>query len=452
MNRKLLFYSILLIIFASQTLLAANDGEAHGLDPTVLIGVAIILFVASAFGEIFAKLGQPAVLGELIAGIILGNLFLLGITATESFKTNTVLEALAQIGVIVLLFEVGLEINLRDLIKVGQSALLVAIIGIVTPFFLGWTVAYLFDPEGFTLGHIFIGAMLCANSIGITARVLRDLGRINDKVARIILSAAVIDDILALLFLAVVDGAIKATATGIPLAVFDYVIISVTGIGFLVGAILVGQFIFPLVFKAIKRFNSQSVIVGGSFSICFLTAYLASQLGLAAIIGAFAAGLILDEAHFEYLSDKKEHKLSEYTKPISALLAPIFFVFVGLQVDLRVFANPQLFLFAFALTLAAILGKQACSLGVLDKGISRKAVGLGMVPRGEVVLFFAGHRRGSVSDRCQWRSATRDQRCDFQRGRNYGDDYRAACTAAFEMGVRQKRCARKGKIKIRRTG
>lgn len=247
----------------------------------------------------------------------------------------------------------------------------------------------MFIPGGATLSHIFIGAMLTATSISITARVLRDLGHINTREARIILGAAVIDDVLALLLLGIVESAIETSARGTELEFLVFAGIAVKAIAFLVFAILLGQFLMPKLFQTISRYESKSFIIGLSISICFLTAYFASLVGLAAIIGAFAAGVILDEAHFEHFMDHNKHHLQDFLTPITALLAPIFFVFVGLQVDLLAFSHPALLGFAGVLTLAAVFGKQLCGLGAFGPRVNKKAVGFGMVPRGEVMLFFA---------------------------------------------------------------
>ena len=389
--RQKIYYVLITFIginILSQTAFASDGAEGHGLDPTVLVGVAVILLFASLFGELFEKINQPSVLGELVAGIVLGNLILLGFPYAEVFKTDVVIEALAQLGVIILLFEVGLETNLKEMIQVGASSLVVAVIGVVTPFFLGWLVAYLFIPGGATLSHIFIGAMLTATSIGITARVLRDLGHINTREARIILGAAVLDDVLALLMLGIVQSAITASSAGTELELIVFVIIAAKAIAFLVVAVLLGQFLMPRLFKSVRRFESKSMVIGLSLSICFLTAYFADMVGLAAIIGAFAAGVVLEEIHFEHFLDHKKHHLEDFLTPITALLAPIFFVFVGLKVDLRAFSNPNLLVFAGALTLAAIVGKQLCALGAFGPNINKKAIGFGMVPRGEVVFIF----------------------------------------------------------------
>src|SRR5215213_5022728 len=168
----------------------------HGLDPAVLIGVVVMLVVAKLGGELFERAGQPGVLGELLGGVFIGNLVLFGFGGADGLKTNDTIAALAELGVIILLFEVGLESDLRQMVEVGWSSLLVAVLGVVTPFLLGWAVSAYFIPNEARLAHIFIGATLCATSVGITARVFKDLGKLATREARIILGAAVIDDVL----------------------------------------------------------------------------------------------------------------------------------------------------------------------------------------------------------------------------------------------------------------
>ena len=267
------------------------SSAASGLDPQVLVGVAVILIVAKLGGELFERLHQPAVLGELIAGIIIGNLALAGFTAAEPLKTNAIISALAEIGVIILLFEVGLETNLREMLEVGWSSLFVAVAGVVVLFFLGWGVAAYFMPDAARLVHIFIGATLCATSVGITARVLKDLGRLQTREARIILGAAVIDDVLGLLLLAVVAGAIKAAGTGAPLSLIDIAIITGKALAFLCGAVLIGHYITPHIFRGAGRLEVRGVLLALSISFCFLLAWVAAKVGLAPIVGDFGHSL-----------------------------------------------------------------------------------------------------------------------------------------------------------------
>ncbi len=392
------------LIFASlcaaQTSWAASIGEsesgassgaaAHGLNPLVLLSVAIILVVAKVGGEIFERLHQPAVLGELIGGIIVGNLTLIGFGWLEPLKTNEVIAALAEIGVILLLFEVGLESNFKEMLEVGWSSLLVAIAGVVAPFFLGWWIAAYFIPDAPRLAHIFIGATLCATSVGITARVLKDINKLQTREARVIMGAAVIDDVLGLLLLAVVAGAIKALATGASASAFDFGIIALKAVLFLACAILAGRFLVPHLFHLIGRFQGRGVLLAMSLAFCFLMAWAAAKVGLAPIVGAFAAGLVLEEAHFESVPDYDKSDLEKMLMPVSALLVPIFFVLMGLKVELRQFARAELLGFTLALTAVAIIGKQVCSLAVIERGINRLSVGFGMIPRGEVGLIFAG--------------------------------------------------------------
>jgi Kef-type K+ transport system membrane component KefB len=370
----------------------AHGGEAagHGLDPFVLVGLALIFVVAKLGGELFERMNQPAVLGELVAGMCVGALALAGVGGVETLRTHAVIGALAEIGVIILLFEVGLESKLGEMLEVGWSSLFVATVGVIAPFFLGWGVSAYFLPEEATLGHIFIGATLCATSVGITARVLRDLGRLQTRESRIILGAAVIDDVMGLLILAVVGGAIRAAAGGGTLALADVALIAGKSVAFLVGALLVGHFVVPHLFRGVGRFKSRGVLLTVSLAFCFFLAWVAAGVGLAPIVGAFAAGLVLDEAHFESFSERGERDLGDLLAPVSAVLVPVFFVQMGMRVDLGAFARWELLGFAAMLTAAAVVGKQVCALAVVERGINRLSVGLGMIPRGEVGLIFAG--------------------------------------------------------------
>jgi Kef-type K+ transport system membrane component KefB len=377
-----------------QTAAAAGEvssfADAHGLQPIVLVGLAAILIVAKLGGELFERIGQPAVLGELVAGIIVGNLALFGFTGAEPLKTNDLIAALAELGVIILLFEVGLESDLKEMAKVGWSSLLVAVLGVIAPFFLGWGVSRYFLPNEATLVHIFIGATLCATSVGITARVLKDLGKVGTPEARIILGAAVIDDVLGLMILAIIAGTIKATGTGAALSMMDVAVIAGKALAFLIGAIALGHLVVPRVLRGAGRLETRGVLLTLAISFCLLLSWAAAKVGLAPIVGAFAAGLVLDEVHYQPARARKERELQDLLQPVSSVLVPIFFVLMGLKVDLRLFGKLDLLGFALALTFVAIIGKQICSLGALERGTNRLAIGLGMIPRGEVGLIFAG--------------------------------------------------------------
>ncbi|HSK65023.1 MAG TPA: cation:proton antiporter [Pyrinomonadaceae bacterium] len=367
-----------------------EPATSHHLDPTVLVGVAVMLVVAKIGGEIFERLKQPAVLGELFAGILIGNLVIFGFAGAEPLKTHEIIAALAELGVILLLFEVGLESDLKEMMEVGWSSLLVALVGVVAPFLLGWLVASYFIPDESRLAHVFIGATLCATSVGITARVFKDLGKLATREARIILGAAVIDDVLGLLILAIVAGAIRAAATGGVLSMLDVGLIALKSFLFLIGAIAIGHFLVPRLLRGAGRFETRGVLLTFAISFCLFLAWAAAKVELAPIVGAFAAGLILDEVHYKPKGGPKERDLHDLLQPVSTVLVPIFFVLMGLKVDLRLFTRLDILWFAGTLTIAAIIGKQLCGLAVLDRGINRLAVGLGMIPRGEVGLIFAG--------------------------------------------------------------
>ncbi len=368
----------------------ANQHESHG-GPVVpvLLGLVIVLAAAKLGGELFERIGQPAVLGELVLGVVLGNLALLGIDDFEFLGTSPGLEILAQIGVILLLFEVGLESDTREMLSVGWSSLLVATLGVVAPFFLGWGVAAWLLPDEHTLAHVFIGATLCATSVGITARVLSDLGKVTTREARIILGAAVIDDVFGLVILAVVAGIIVAANAGGSLAWVDVLLIVVKAIAFLGGALLVGGWVAPRMFRLASRLKIRGMLLAVALVFCFLLSYLADLIGLATIVGAFAAGLVLDEVHYKDFRDRGEHKIEDLVRPTAALLVPVFFVLMGVRVDLASFGQVEVLGFAALLSAAAILGKMVCAGGVLERGLDRVSVAVGMVPRGEVGLIFA---------------------------------------------------------------
>src|SRR5882672_3246462 len=353
----------------------STSGNAHGLDPMILPGLAVMLIVAKLGGELFERIGQPAVLGELIGGIIIGNLALFGFTAAEPLKTDGVIAALAHLGV---------------MLEVGWSSLFVAVAGVVAPFVLGWGVSAYFLPNESRLVHVFIGSVLCATSVGITARVLKDLGKLSLRESRIILGAAVIDDVIGLVILAVVLGAVSASVAGDTLAFANIFWIAAKTVAFFVSAFAIGHYAAPHIFRGAGRLKSRGVLLVLSISFCFWLSWLATKVDLATIVGAFAAGLVLEDAHFKLFKERGEHDLRELLEPVTTFLVPIFFVLMGMKVDLRVFARPELLGFAAALTLAAIVGKQICSLAVAERGLNRLAIGLGMIPRGEVGLIIAG--------------------------------------------------------------
>jgi Kef-type K+ transport system membrane component KefB len=373
----------------------AGSGEGeHGashVNPaaSVLLGLIIILLGAKVGGWAAQRVEQPAVLGELIVGVVLGNLVLLGYGGLEWMASDVGIQILAEIGVVLLLFEVGLESNVKEMLSVGASSLVVAVLGIVAPFFLGWGVSAWMLPEEDMLAHVFIGATLCATSVGITARVLSDLGRIQARESRIILGAAVIDDVLGLVILAVVTGIIQAANQGTEVNSLSVLWIVVKATLFLVGALVVGSWLAPRMFRVASKLRLQGMLLTASLAFCFLLSYLANAIELATIVGAFAAGLILDEVHYKDLHDRDDHTLEELLHPIAAVLVPIFFVRMGLEVDLSTFGEVEVLGFAALLTVAAVVGKGVCAFGVVERGLDRISVAVGMVPRGEVGLIFA---------------------------------------------------------------
>jgi Kef-type K+ transport system membrane component KefB len=364
---------------------------AAGSDPVapVLLALALLLTGAKLGGHLAERLGQPAVLGELLVGVLLGNAHLLGVPWFRPLASDGVIDIIARLGVVVLLFEVGLESTVGDMLKVGARAFVVAVLGVITPWVLGWYVASLLLPDRSVYVHAFLGATLTATSVGITARVLKDLGCISFLEARIILGAAVIDDVLGLVVLAVVTSVLAAADLGRAPSYLETGLVFAKAAGFLLGAIGLGVLLAPRLFAGAARLRGRGVLVTTGLVLCFGLAYLASAIGLAPIVGAYAAGLVLEEGHALHFANQGERPLSELVRPVASFLVPVFFVVMGLRVDLDALRHPEVLGLAGALTLAAILGKQACALGAWNSKLDGLSIGIGMIPRGEVGLIFA---------------------------------------------------------------
>jgi Kef-type K+ transport system membrane component KefB len=369
--------------------IAFASGAEHA-DPvaSVVLYLALILVAAKLGGDLAVRLGQPAVLGELVAGVLLGNVGPLGLHVFEPMKQDASIDMLSRLGVLLLLFEVGLESTVGQMMKVGIKSFVVATLGVVAPFVLGWLFGKWLLPNSSTYVHVFLGATLTATSVGITARVLQDLKASQSAEARIILGAAVIDDVLGLVILAVVTGVIAAADQGGSMNYADIGIIFGKAAVFLIGSLILGVKLSPRLFTIASRLQGRGVLLAVGLAVCFIFSWLASVIGLAPIVGAFAAGLVLEDLHFRDFTTRGESTLEHLVHPISAFLVPVFFVLMGMRTDLRAFAQPGVPLLAVALIIAAILGKQACSLGA-GKGVDRLTIGIGMVPRGEVGLIFA---------------------------------------------------------------
>jgi Kef-type K+ transport system membrane component KefB len=396
-----------------QPLLATAESENA---PVILSGVLltlIFIYIASKVGsEIAKRLDLPPVLGELVAGVIIGVSALRlvifpegGFAASDSLimsglqllnnlspeavnsifaEQSEVISVIAELGVIVLLFEIGLESDLRQLKEVGIQAFVVAFIGVTAPFAAG-TLGLMYFFHVAAIPAIFAGAALTATSIGITSKVLAEIGQLKSKEGQIIVGAAVIDDVLGIIVLAVVASLAKTGEVDIT----NVAILLVSAIAFLFGAILLGGFFNKSFVALVDKLQTRGNIVIPAFIFAYVMAFIGNAIHLEAILGAFAAGLVLDET-----DARKE--LDELVKPIADLLVPVFFVTVGARADLSVL-NPMIpenrsgLLIAVFMLAVAIVGKVITGwvvFGIPD--INRLAIGVGMVPRGEVGLVFAG--------------------------------------------------------------
>ena len=379
---------------------------------SVLLSLVVIYLASKIGGELSNRVGLPPVLGELVGGVIVGvsaldllvfpegggnasNSVIMnfiqataGLNEQEAVATfaaqSEVISVLAELGVVILLFEIGLESNLKELMAVGIQATVVAVVGVAVPFAAG-TVGLMTFFGISAVPAIFAGAALTATSIGITSKVLSELGSLSSKEGQIILGAAVIDDVLGIIVLAVVASLAKNGEIDVTNVI--YLIISATG--FLLGAVLLGNVFNKSFVAVVERLKTRGGLVIPALIFAFIMAYLAAAIHLEAILGAFAAGLVLDETD-------KRRELEKQVVPIADMLVPIFFVTVGAKTDLGVLnpaipSNREGLAIASFLIAIAIIGKVVTGLAVFGQpGINRLAIGVGMIPRGEVGLVFAG--------------------------------------------------------------
>jgi len=417
-----------------------HEEQGHG-DKFAPIYILLFFIITGAvLGRFIAgKINQPAVLGELIAGVVIGVILfqfnspimtlirhqddvnkIVQSSLTEnvtwekavrenlpdeSFEEggygiemikimespefpgfNMTVEAiflLSSFGVLLLLFAVGLESNVQDMMNVGGAALSTAVIGVVVPSVLGYITAKILLPDHDPNFYLFMGATLCATSIGITARVFKDMGKLNIPEAKIVLGAAVIDDILGLIILAVVAGIISSGS----LEISTVGIILLKAVLFLGVTLFIGAKFLRQQIKVAAILDNKNIRLLFPFALLVLLAWVSDKIGLASIVGAFTAGLIIKEEYFNDALKDKHRTVKSVIEPIETIFAPIFFVIMGLQVDLSAFVNFNILGVALALTAVAIIGKLVS--GIFAKGMDKKIIGIGMVPRGEVGLIFA---------------------------------------------------------------
>jgi Kef-type K+ transport system membrane component KefB len=402
-----------LLLFPHASASAIQTGSKPHHWGTVFLMFAIIL-MAGKIGNIVEKFGQPAVIGELAAGIFLAGLGYIGWGLMDDIAASETIGFLAGLGALLLLFSIGLESNLSGMRRVGVNALFVAIIGVAVPFSLGTLVlGPLFFSADSLNAHLFLGAALVATSVGITASVFKSLGITKSRAAQTVLGAAVIDDVLGLIVLAVVS----ALALGGDVSVTMISGLVLKSFGFLSGALVIGTFAA----KPISRFfSSISAGIGMKLSVvlglALVFGYLAELSGLEPIIGAFAAGLVLESVHFTYFADPSfvrdlhaircvdpvDHErlqaviirhrhshVEDLIGNLNLIFVPIFFTYTGMQVDIASFLQPGLYVVALVISLVAIAGKLVAGFAAKGHAREKLLVGFAMVPRGEVGLIFA---------------------------------------------------------------
>ncbi len=351
--------------------------------PHLLATLVAIIIATKLLGELARRIGQPAVLGELIGGVLLGG-SLLGLVD----PADPVIRSMAELGVLILLFEIGLHTDLRSLARVGRSALAVAVVGVMLPFVLGYGASHLLGLG--VLAALFCAASLTATSIGISARVLSDLGQLERPEGQIVLGAAVLDDVIGLIILSVVSllaGGAAVTAGGIAIK-------TGAALGFIAVALLAGSLLVPPIFRIVEQIKVAGALGLIAVAFAFMLAWIAEHLGSAMIIGAFAAGLVLHRT-------PQRGEIERATTQIGYFFVPIFFAVVGAAVDLQALARLDALMIGGALTVIAVVGKFAAGYAPLTFRGNKAMIGVAMIPRGEVGLIFAqmGLRTGALDAR-----------------------------------------------------
>ncbi len=444
-RRRLLVLSVLLLLPSSVAAIQFHVSHSDPIAP-VLIGITGILFVALIGRFSARKLGFPSVLGELLMGIAVGNLayyfsfdlltvlregpaifdivenlfkgeelelaclnavgidcswrildILRGPHGNEIMQVAHAVDVFSRYGVIFLLFLVGLDTSIDEMRKVGPDSGRVAIVGVLLPFLLGLLAAALLIEDVQFHTSLFLAATLVATSVGITATVLREMNMQQSETARIILGAAVFDDVLGLLMLAIVSGIVVTGSVDL----LNIAMIVVMATLFLVAAVYLGPFFLRFIVRLFRRLDLVEAKMFVSYLFVMVLAWMANLSGLATIIGAFTAGLILHDAYFDSWNDDRECPIciKDLIMPLEVILVPIFFVLMGIQVKLETFLQPEVMLLAAGLLVAAIVGKVVSGFGAFGDS-NRLTIGVGMMPRGEVGLIFAaiGKSLGVLDD------------------------------------------------------
>ena len=380
----------LLVVATLLPTVASASGISETFTRTSLL-LILMITLADICGFLFERMGMAEILGQIYAGILLGNLALVGIDFDLStlLRSSEFMVYSSELALILLLFIVGLESDMRALIRVGSNALAVAVTGMVLPVALALAAGAVL---GFGTGikGWFVGAMLAATSVGITAKVIGDSGMINTNSARVILGAAVIDDVLGILLLAV----LASVAVSGEFSAVDLAWIVAKALLFFGCALLIGQKFMPSVVHIISLNKHSSVWTGFALCLALSFAQLAHFAGLAPLIGAFVAGLILDDVDFRVGDALQKQRLEELVKPISDIMLTIFFVGIGAQVQLQTLLDPQGLLLIGTLTLVAVVSKGVAGYVVRGPGLDRRGIGFAMIPRGEVGLVFAAFAFG----------------------------------------------------------
>lgn len=368
---------------------ASSGGDTHAMVSKIIFQLLIAFVAAKFVGFIFKKMKQPAVIGELLAGIILGP-YVLNVLQLNDPSMHLTFEVIAEVAVILLLFSIGLETKLSDLTKVGVKAFWVAVGGVILPFVLGYIYMRLTGSNN--IKSMFMGAIMVATSVGITARILKDLNFMSEEVSRVVLGAAVIDDILGLIVLSVVSGLAEKGSISLPAVIATILVIIIFLLLFTLGGVHFNKK-FGYSIGTFKARNAP--LIAGSV-VCFTYAVVAVQIGLAAIVGAFMAGVVMAERESEY-------EIKQKLEIFEDVLVVFFFIIMGAKVNVMAFTEPVIIITGLVITVIAFAGKLiGCWLPVMNMGFKKASfIGMAMVPRGEVGIIIAAFAlaKGIIDER-----------------------------------------------------
>lgn len=418
---------LFLILIAGGKLAFAVDKVPNslGYDPVILLWLVIFIFLSRSL-SIVKKFGLPLVVGEILSGVILGELHVFGLNLFYNAEHDTVIRFLAEFGAIILMFEIGLESKFSDLRRNFKTGIKVAFSGTVFSFAAGFLVAKFLIPDSNLSLQLLMGVITAATATGISAKTFKEMGILRTREVKVVLVASILDELVSIMFFGVISAMIFDAAFNL----FNFSVSLIQVLGFFVFAAIFGNWITPLLTKwSIKIHAGINMKIGVLLTICFLFSWVAHALGLATVVGSFVAGLILDQIYFKSFSQSnffhqlrfiksqvedtqlkyefskliesaEEKSLEELLKPLSHVFVPVFFIYIGLLLDIHELFHAQTLIITVALLVGSFSGRIISGYLIRGNKVNKLIIGLGMTPIGEAGLIFAmfGKATGIISN------------------------------------------------------